>query len=292
MDCHKISIVVAFYKGNEFMGRLFSSINKVAEKMSGKAKFEVVLVNDSPETRVILPENAKTVVSVKLIINEKNLGTQKSRAKGISQSCGDWIIILDQDDELVVDGFDTQLSMTKEADVVVGNGLYQYGCEKKKIYPNKHIMEYSIQKKYFIRIRNLIPSPGECLIRKAVIPELWSESLLKQNGADDWLLWILLFQNRCRFCCNEKIVYIHNDANGKNLSLDLEKMYASAAEMNSILQKSLCKDEIKILQQAIEFKYLQDTKQLSLMDLWKYKRVILDNCFYKLNLCIKSFWCM
>ncbi len=278
----QISIIVPFYKGNQYMNRLFASINKVADTIAEKVKFEVILVNDSCDVEIIVPSNINHV-DVRIYKNESNMGIQKTRINGLKHAKGDWIIFLDQDDELLVEGFEKQLMLTNQADVIVGNGLYQYGNKKKPIYKNRNIMKYLIQKKQFIEIRNLIPSPGECLMRKTSIPKLWIDSPLKHNGADDWFLWILLFQDGCRFQYNEKMVYIHNNSDGQNLSLDLEKMYISAMEMCEFLKNQLKDNEFISLRDSINFKFLQDSKKLQIKDIWTYKKTIYHNLIYKIK---------
>lgn len=278
INYHKISVIVTFYRGNQYMERLFKSIKIVAERVKDRASFEVILVNDSPDNEIKLPMDSNAIV----IKNEKNFGIQKTRVNGIRKSTGDWILILDQDDELVANGFDRQLELLDDADIVVGNGLYQYGDSMVPIYKSLKVMNYLLQKNRFLEIRNLIPSPGECLIRKATIPEIWMNSPLQHNGADDWLLWILLFQEGRRFVCNEETVYIHNDASGQNLSLDLEKMHRSAVEMCKVLKKKLRTEEWRTLRRAVEFKYLQNTGKLKGLDWLKYRRCVFDNVIYKI----------
>lgn len=284
MDCQKIeiSIIVPFYRGNQYMNQLFASINHVANTMAKKVKFEVIMVNDSCDVQIVLPSNINHI-DVKIFENERNMGIQKTRINGLKHAKGGWIIFLDQDDELLAEGFEEQLMLTNQADIIVGNGLYQYGNKKKLIYKNRNTMEYLIQKKRFIEIRNLIPSPGECLIRKTAIPKLWIDSPIKHNGADDWLLWILLFQNGCKFQYNEKMVYVHNDSDGQNLSLDLEKMYISAMEMYEFLKNQLKDTELNSLRDAIQFKFLQDSGRLQIKDIWLYRKTIYNNLIYKIK---------
>jgi len=284
MDCQKIeiSIIVPFYRGNQYMNQLFASINHVANTMAKKVKFEVIMVNDSCDVQIVLPSNINHI-DVKIFENERNMGIQKTRINGLKHAKGGWIIFLDQDDELLAEGFEEQLIGANQADIIVGNGLYQYGNKKKLIYKNRNTMEYLIQKKRFIEIRNLIPSPGECLIRKTAIPKLWIDSPIKHNGADDWLLWILLFQNGCKFQYNEKMVYVHNDSDGQNLSLDLEKMYISAMEMYEFLKNQLKDTELNSLRDAIQFKFLQDSGKLQIKDIWLYRKTIYNNLIYKIK---------
>lgn len=278
----KISVIIPFYNGNVFLSRLFDSIVKIAEICENNmTEIEVIMVNDSPDIGIVLPENVS--LPVKIITNPVNQGIQKTRANGVKYATGDWILFLDQDDELMADGFKNQLDLTENSDIVVGNGIYQHGEEDSFIYPNKKVMEYVIREKIFISIRNLIPSPGACLIKKCLIPNEWLTHYLKNNGSDDWFLWLLLFNQQTKFVCNPKLVYKHNNAGGANLSLDLEKMFHSSWEMQKYLyqSKKYSKRKLSVLQEAIKFKYYQDTKQLDLIKLIRYIRPIFNNCIYK-----------
>lgn len=278
-----ISIIIPFYYGNKYMETVLGSIEKCIEKNKDEINIEVLIVNDSPQEKVFVPKQFKSI-NINVITNSYNMGIQKTRVNGVKKATGDWLIFLDQDDELLFEGFHNQIAMMENADVVVGNGFYQIQNKDVEIFNNYKQMKYLIQLNNFIEIRNLIPSPGECVIKKGVIPELWLEAPLKKNGADDWLLWILLFKSGARVKCNPELVYVHNDTNGNNLSADLGKMKESALEMYEVLvnNKILNYKEQKKLKNAIIFKYLQDTRQLTLLDLWKYRVTILLNVKYKI----------
>lgn len=278
-----ISIVVPFYNGNKYLKRLIASIEKVVNETKQLASYEVILVNDSPKTEIVLPQ---TRLSIRILSNTENLGIQGSRVNGYYHSHGEWLLFLDQDDELCLEGFKRQIILTDGADVVVGNGIYCLGNVNKKIFKSRKSMEYLIQRDRFLQIRNLIPSPGECLIRKEKIPKIWIENKLTINGADDWFLWLLLFAYEGKFVCNEASVYIHNDSGGENLSADLNKMRRSALEMAYILfqKKIISAKEYSMLHNAIDFKYFQDTSQLSIFKLVKYYRPFIANVKYRLRL--------
>lgn len=280
-----VSIIVPFYDGNIFLPRLFLSIDSVVAKFAHMANFEVLIINDSPQIPVEIP---KCGFEAKVINNAQNSGIQKSRINGLKKATGEWIIFLDQDDELVCDGFQRQIELTSQADVVVGNGIYMLGETEKLIYSNGAVMSYLIQKENFLKIRNLIPSPGECLIRKEAIPVSWTENYLENNGADDWMLWILLFFKSAKYNCNDEIVYIHNDTDGGNLSSNLSKMKESCLEMIRVLSKKklISEGEVKKLYRAVNFKFLQDTKKLNMCFLIRYADVVLHNIIYKIKIAL------
>ena len=279
-----ITVIIPFYYGNEFIPRILESIKKCIEYCKEKASFEVIIVNDSPSEKVDIPHKFD-LMNINIFTNKHNAGIQKTRINGLEHASGEWILFLDQDDELNCDGFMRQISLTDYNDIVIGNGLYKLGKYNKKTFDSYEEMKYLMKFSRFIQIRNLIPSPGECLIKKSVIPKEWIENPLENNGADDWLLWILLFKSGVGVGCNPELVYIHNDTNGKNLSGDLEKMKDSACEMHKVLDENniLCDKEKSKLKCAIIFKYLQDTRKLKIQDLWRYKYTIIDNVCYKLH---------
>lgn len=280
-----ISVIIPFYYGNNYMERLLTSIKKCVERYEKKASFEVIIVNDSPNEKINIPLKFDTM-NIRVFINEQNKGVQRTRIKGLKHARGEWILFLDQDDELISEGFFSQIELTTNNEVIIGNGLYQYEDKNKKIFYSYKEMRYLMQLPRFIQIRNLIPSPGECLIKKNSIPKEWIENPLEKNGADDWFLWILLFKSGVRVGYNPEIVYMHNDTNGKNLSGDLEKMMESAYEMYKLLDNNnfLNNQEKRKLKNAIMFKYLQDTGKLEIKDIWKYRDSIIANFYYKIHL--------
>lgn len=280
-----ITIITPFYYGNNYMERLLTSIQQCSEQCEKKAVFEVIIVNDSPNEKVRIPEKFNKM-NISIFVNEQNMGIQKTRINGLKYAHGEWVLFLDQDDELIADGFIKQILLTNNNELVIGNGLYQYGNYNKKVFHTHKEMSYLMKLPRFIQIRNLIPSPGECLIKKDCIPKKWIENPLNKNGADDWLLWILLLKSGVQVGCNPEIVYIHNDTNGKNLSSDLDKMMQSTLEMYELLDKNnyLNNREKKELKNAILFKYLKDTGKLQIKDFWKYRYSIIANINYKVHL--------
>jgi hypothetical protein len=201
------------------------------------------------------------------------------------------VLFLDQDDQLMEDGFVAQVRSASKGDVVIGNGLYQHDGRYREIFRNASEMKFRIQEKNLIRIRNLIPSPGSCLIKKSKVPFFWVQNPLKNNGADDWMLWLLLFSEKADFVFNEGFVFRHNEhKDNRNLSADLEKMYRSSIEMCSLLREhgGLNKEQTEALRKAVDFKYLQDSKRLSPRLLMRYREQIWNNVVFKMGALAES----
>ena len=284
---HKIDItvVVPFYKGNAYINELVENVTRTALTLSHQwgASMEILIVNDSPWVPVEL--TAQTHLPVRILPNEKNLGIHGSRIHGIREARGEYIQLLDQDDLLIPETYPDQFRLAQGQDLTVGNAEYYFGKSKRLIYPNEKVMKYYICGRRFREIRDLIASPGHCLIRREAFPAYWLENPMTVNGADDYYLWMLMFENPgLRLKLNPKPVYIHrNNAEG-NLSFDLQRMHASNLEMCDLLAKNPLypkKHEV-VLHRSIVFKYLYDTKQLKPLDWLKYADKVLDNGVYKI----------
>ena len=281
-----ISIITAFYHGNQFLPRLVRNIQMISEKIKGIADIEFILVNDSPDEEIIIPDRIDSeLLDIKIIVNRENLGIQKTRVNGLQASKGDWIVFLDQDDELLPDGFAVMLTQSNKADVIVGNLLLEKGNKQTVYYNNKQTMEFLFQYGNFMKMGNLIPSPGHCLIRKAIIPSIWQEEPLSISGADDYYLWILLLKRKNIFASVENEVYIHHDNEGNNLSLDLEKMYGSSKEMADKLvqHKEISRLNYIWINRCLDYNYLAWKRAISLLSRVKYLDVFIANSIFRVK---------
>lgn len=99
-----ITVITPFYYGNNYIRRLLTSIKQCAAMCKKKAVFEVIIVNDSPNEKVCIPKEFDEM-NIKVIVNEKNMGIQKTRINGLKYAKNEWILFLDQGDELVVMDF-------------------------------------------------------------------------------------------------------------------------------------------------------------------------------------------
>ena len=280
-----ISFVVPFFHGNQYINGLVSCVSDINKRLSDKTgdSVELIIVNDSPEEAVI--HNDFSNMKIKIINNNENQGIQASRINGLRQANGKWINFLDQDDLLITDNYLSYLDyMDNKADVIISNGYYERHGERQRIFKNQKVQNYYIQERQLINIRNLIPSPGESLIRKDVIPKEWQNNVLNNNGADDWLLWLLLYSDGAKYVANPNDIYIHRTTDQGNLSFDYEKMYKSCENMMSILKNDVYFSSQKWnrLDRAIEFKYLKDTSRITLLDYLKYFDCFVNNLVYKI----------
>lgn len=232
-----VSVIVPFYKGNKY-------INNILEMMKANAararniSFEVIIVNDSPEVEIVMDSTLVEGYELNIIEHNKNMGIQQARVTGIKQAHGKYILMLDQDDKIESRTLESQYSVVAGGDAVISNG---YSMDKNGkitlLFKNRKQMEYANDFSFYFYFGNVIASPGLCLIKRELIPELWLNNIMGENGADDWLLWVAFLNNGRKFIINEECLYTHvND--GHNTSNDNEKMIRSSFEALQIAEKS------------------------------------------------------
>ncbi|NMM99119.1 glycosyltransferase family 2 protein [Bifidobacterium olomucense] len=230
-----ISVIVPFYRGNKYINGLLDNIGRNAKKATD-AEIEVLLINDSPDYSLIFDTKYVKDFKLEVITNKQNLGIHGTRVEGLKHAKGEYVLFLDQDDELTDDAIFSQYNNIHDYDISVCNGLVEMENHKSKLlFKNKKQQNRIKDIKYYFYIGNMITSPGMALIKKESIPDEWIENNLISNGADDWLLWILMIMNHSKIKINPDTLYIHKYT-GENLSNNTLKMLDSSEEALKIIE--------------------------------------------------------
>lgn len=88
-----ISVVIPAYNRSELLFRTLSSVSRQTFQ-----PLEVLVIDDGSSPPLLPTENI-SLPRIKYFRNEKNLGVAASRNIGIAQALGEWIALLDSDDE-------------------------------------------------------------------------------------------------------------------------------------------------------------------------------------------------
>ena len=278
----KISVITAFYNGNKYMKDYWSCLGQACEVSD--CEIEVLLVNDSPGVEILLNEKQYKNLNVKVISNATNMGIHQSRIYGLEEAQGEFVLILDQDDRIEKDFFDCQLDAIKDADVSVANGYDEFSFRKGHLYENRFSGELAIRERMHLRVRNMIISPGQCLIRKSAIPQEWKECVLKNNGVDDALLWFLMFEKKKKFVYNHTVLFTHCYT-GENISGTIEKMLAPHDELIECMLrlKNYSKKKAQLYRKTVHYKFaIKKGKRALLTESVKHPVLFFDNLMYKL----------
>ena len=202
------------------------------------SEMELVIVNDSPEITVDL-NFINVKFEYRVITHECNLGIQQARVTGLDNCKGDYILFLDQDDELFEDAIAKQFELltNENSDMVICNAYMESADGKRDLlYKKRTDFNRLHDLKFFLKSHNVIKSPGQCLIKKTMVPAEWKKYIMKKNGSDDLFLWILMFEKKCKITVNKEPLYIHKYT-GENLSDSEEKMSISSLEIVDFLKK-------------------------------------------------------
>ncbi|GEP89457.1 Glycosyltransferase, GT2 family [Chitinophaga terrae (ex Kim and Jung 2007)] len=160
-----ISIVIPTYKRFESLTATLKSLN--AQTLSD---FEVVVVNDDPESKVQI-DGTEYKYALKILNNSQNLGAAGARNRGVRESKGEWIAFLDDDDFFLPDKLEYLTSKIKEHPDVqffYHPILYEFVNEGVKYETTPNV----IAKPEDVLTANIIGGPPGFFIRKDVFLSL------------------------------------------------------------------------------------------------------------------------
>jgi glycosyltransferase involved in cell wall biosynthesis len=116
------SVVIPAYNAERTIRRTIASALAQTEQ-----RFEVVVIDDasSDATAAIVANLAEQDRRIILLRNTSNLGPAASRNRGLAVVRGDWVVLLDADDEILPERIETLIALGQrhEADLVADNLL-------------------------------------------------------------------------------------------------------------------------------------------------------------------------
>ena len=236
----KVSVIVPIYKGNSYLKQIIDMIeqNRKHANQDSKVDVELILINDFPEEKLCYSQEWGTNIQIIELCNEVNRGIHFSRVHGFIQSSGEYVLFLDQDDEISPIFLKEQLGAIGELDAMICNGKNRSSL----IYKSRFELERAVNSEEYINHRDWIVSPGQVLIKRSAVPKEWLENIMYKNGADDYYLWILMFKKGRKFGIQDKVLFWHQITD-VNTSNDIMKMDESVYEMLQILVKMECLTE-------------------------------------------------
>ena len=276
-----LSVIIPIYKGLEYLEYWIGIIEKNRDflrESNEQYTYEVLLVNDYPDERVSLEPSLVEKLNIKIYNLPTNKGIHGARVFGYNHASGEYILFLDQDDKIAENYFVSQLTHVQDYDAVVCNGYRQRFCMsgKRRIFGTEEQQRAVMQMDTFTRNWNVISSPGQVLIRKSAIPQMWISNILKTNGVDDYFLWILMHKGGKKFGINPEFLYTHI-GHGDNTSTNSTGMKDSIDEMLLILETNniLCEEESNALRMKNEDIYGKQKfmGMVILYDYWMYLKI-------------------
>lgn len=270
-----ISVIVPIYKGKKYLNYLIEILTKnfLNYEVKYKIQCEAIFVNDYPKESLIIQEQN----NIRIYNLEENRGIHGARVFGYFKAKGNYIVFLDQDDKITQDYLVSQKEKIGSSDAVICNGYRERICirGRRAIYTQESEMEKAAILSNYICEKNWIRSPGQVLMKKNAIPDLWLTQIMKENGADDYFLWILMLKNKCVFAINEMHLYTHMEY-GENTSNGNEIMRKSLAEMTRYLKVNniLSDQELREMETRYQIQNKGDlSKTVRAYDYWMYLKI-------------------
>ena len=251
-----------------------------------KLQCEAIIVNDYPKENLEIQEQK----NISVYNLKKNKGIHGARVFGYLKARGTYVVFLDQDDKISEDYLVNQKEKIGSADAVICNGYRERICirGRRAIYTKQSEMVKATVLTNYINEKNWIRSPGQVLLKKGAIPDLWLTQIMKQNGADDYFLWILMLKHKCVFVINENKLYTHMEYGG-NTSNGYEAMRRSLIEMKLILQKNGVLSDLELRELEDRYGTINRgdlSKTVKVYDYWMYlkiRNITLESYFNKYN---------
>lgn len=277
-----VSVIVPLYKGEKYISKIQQMVNEnqsVLIEGELQKDIEIIFVNDYPDEKIDFNTLCHNKIPVNIYENPSNLGIHESRLRGLLKAKGTYIVFLDQDDEISPFYLQRQLKYIGNSDAVLCNGKYR---SNKIIYNNEEHQRKAVLKKGYLEEGNFIVSPGQVMVKKESIPDKWKKYILKNNGSDDVLLWILMLCENKSFALNKFPDYTHKE-DGENTSLNYTRMMESVEELLLLLEREnlLSKDDFSIFGKLLRIKIDKYKSYAVLQENWGN---ILENI---VNLCKK-----
>jgi glycosyltransferase involved in cell wall biosynthesis len=241
-----ISIIIPFYKHTHYLIRLLHNIYNQQTIKKGLLNFEIIIVIDSVENEIndlqFLLQNAVGIDLCNHIVfikNSTNIGVAESRNIGIKAAKGNWLHIVDQDDEFNFDFYrlikDNEPNNTE---FILVNGLFKY--EPQNFTHKIYYLKPTINLKNFI-LDDFIRSPGQVLFKKHILNGVFFRTAKCHRGCDDRFFWIELFNNNNQINTyySDTCHYIAN-IHTNNFSLDSMQLYQCSLELWEQIECSIC----------------------------------------------------
>lgn len=188
----KVSVVIPTYERPNMLARLLESIAKQT-----RIPDEVLLVDDGSKadyTKVV-SHFQSILPNLVYVKNRKNRGAPHSRNQGILKAKGEWIALVDDDDEWRPSKLEKQLALSDEKEVGI---IYTW---TEAVKDGEVVLSYKAKNEGRVLadllLECFIPSPSVLVRRSALLEAgLFDESF---TSCQDWDMWTRVVA--CGYLC-------------------------------------------------------------------------------------------
>jgi glycosyltransferase involved in cell wall biosynthesis len=198
----KVSVVIPVYNRPDLLQRAVSSVSR-----QSFAPFEILVVDDgsSPAIEIL---NDLHSIPVRILRNEQNQGVSAARNLGIREANGDWISLLDSDDEWMEDKLQKQVHHIEKH-----KGLHAIHTGEKWIRNGNEVippayLNKSPENLWERSLQHCLICPSSALLHKSIFEAI---GLFNENLAvcEDYEFWLRLLLQEEIGLVQEKLVIKH-----------------------------------------------------------------------------------
>ena len=278
------SVIMAVYNGSEFIDRAITSVLNQTE-----SNFELIIVNDGST------DNTKEIVErftderIKFYETKTNNGISQARNIGLAHCTGDYIFILDSDDEMLPDRIEEQSNF-----LIKNKNIHVCGSHVEKVIDGKNVlMRYpnddSIIKSRLLSINgSALIDPSTCM-RKAFIANNYINYPGAMTDMDHELWWNCTKSGAHFGICEKLLIRYHR--HGKNITSENSPEFKSHINNKSNLRRqiilgyfpNLTAKEANAVANLMNplFKHNKNSIQEAIKSIWKCYQE--DNTYYGEN---------
>lgn len=227
-----ISVIIPVYNAEESIEKCLDSI----KKQTWKGEFEIIVINDGSTDRsgeILENYRQKNPEMPIQLINQENGGVSKARNTGLKIAKGDYIALLDSDDEWLPEKTDRQMKYLQNSDFRV-DFITSLWNDEKVSFPyaigGNGLVAINLNKLLF----KVTGQTSTAIFKKKILENtgFFDE---RQRYSEDANYWMRISENNSMFLLPEKLVIA---GNGKK-SFGFSGLSANLKEMEKGIQKNI-----------------------------------------------------
>ena len=266
-----VSVIIPIYNSEN---TIISALNSVKVQTLGIKEFEIIVINDgtTDNSQSLVEEYIEQNPEMNFqLLNQVNKGVSSARNSGLKIAKGEYIALLDADDEWMPEKTEKQISYFKNTSLNI-DFLATKGNDKEILYPysigKNNLAEITFRK---LLLRNEILAPTVMFKRKVLENTGFFDD--NQRHAEDVNYWMRTSLKNKMYILNESLVFV----GGGKRTFGVSGLSSNLSAME--------KGFIKNLKEMYLLKNINSIQYLSLRFFYKAKYLFLlcRQFYYNLN---------
>jgi glycosyltransferase involved in cell wall biosynthesis len=297
MNDYLVSVIIPTYSRPIRLKKAILSVLRQTYK-----NIEIIIIDDNnpgtqerKETEELI--NSLNHQSIRYLVHERNMGANAARNTGISNSKGDFIAFLDDDDEYVSTKIEEQINVIKELSYNESGGILVFTGAKRigdPIYKQSKWMNMINEYLYhpdpnLIYTKNFIGSNSYVMIDKKSLTEINAFDT-NLESCQDWDVFIRLAMKNTKFIGINRPLVIYHAHEEKRITNNYSKKIEGHLKIMTKLQKPLSEISKKYslsFYRYLFYQFLEHDKIRSkemLLKIWTNSQTVKDYLNYLIDL--------